>query len=484
MNTHQNPSDSFFKLLVPVTEQEPIENGAKTINLGGKTWALVDFKRISDAPPYTCISYSWGKEEMVNPLNSEENISARSISVIETVINSFESTECLETEMRSLFHKEIKRDEKLELVHKASCAIWVDALCRPQQQPAADICIQNMGEIYRESTQVFVVLNTDCTNTVEKIRNKDPLNLNDYLAIADDDWIDRVWTYQEYANSKIMFLIAEDKGDTFVSEANFLNQLMTHDVAYTDVKDVELTQKLERWQFLIAEQYLFERSAFLVMSAVNRRFCLPTRPEDRVNAMLSVISDKYIDTQSQNLITSAEYFMQLCEKNNDFSFIFSINPRSKVLGRGWRPLDTQLTPVISDIFVYESNGLSGVIKDTHLQMNNMCRMIPWKSNSVVSAIENLLKADFPKELLKILKQRGFTGCGECIKLEYGYFFPQHPHKRSKNLFVAVSSDVTFHQGAPGLLLRSNDTNINQFCDTGVFIGKIPKELEKEIINVS
>ena len=132
----------------------------------------------------------------------------------------------------------------------------------------------------------------------------------------------------------------------------------------------------------------------------------------------------------------------------------------------------------------ESNGLSGVIKDTHLQMNNMCRMIPWKSNSIVSAIENLLKADFPKELFKMLKQRGFTGCGECIKVEYGYFFPQHPHKRSKNLFVVVSSDVTFSQGAPGLLLRSNDTNINQLCDTGVFIGRIPKDIEKETINVS
>lgn len=30
------------------------------------------------------------------------------------------------------------------------------------------------------------------------------------------------------------------------------------------------------------------------------------------------------------------------------------------------------------------------------------------------------------------------------------------------------------QGAPGLLLRSNGTDINQFCDVGVFIGELPK----------
>jgi len=480
MNTLQNLTDIFFKLLIPVAE--PISSGIKTIELSGKLWTLVDFERPSDAPPYTCISYSWEKEKMVNPLNNKQTISARSISVIETVIKSLESTECLETEIQSMFHGKNRISEKLMLAHKASSAIWVDALCRPAQQPAANICIQNMGEIYKAATQVFIVLNNNCLGTVYKVHNKDPLNLNDYLMLAGDNWIDRVWTYQEFANSKMMFLVAEGKGDTFTSDARFLNALATHNAVYADVDNIELTQKLERWQLLIAEQYLFERSAFLVMSAINRRFCLPTCPEDRINAMLSVVSDKHIATKSKNLTTSAEYFMQLCEKNNDFSFIFSISPRSKVLGKGWRPIDNQITPVISDVFVYESSGLSGVIKDTHLQMNNMCRMIPWKSNPVIHAIESLLKANFPKELFEILTQRGFTGCSEYIKLEHGYFFPQHPHKRSKNLFVAVSHDVKFHLGAPGLLLRSNDTDINQFCDIGVFIGKLPEN--KEIINIS
>ena len=480
MNAHQNPVDTFFKLLVPIVE--PISSGIKTIELSGKLWTLVDFERPSDAPPYTCISYSWEKEKMVNPLNNKQTISARSISVIETVIKSLESTECLETEIQSMFHGKNRISEKLTLAHKASYAIWVDALCRPVQQPAANICIQNMGEIYKAATQLFIVLNNNCLDTVYKVHNKDPLNLDDYLMLAGDNWIDRVWTYQEFANSKMMFLVAEGKGNTFVSDARFLNALAIRDAVYTDIKNIELTQKLERWQLLIAEQYLVERSAFLVMSAINRRFCLLSRPEDRINAMISVVSDVNTDTKGQNLTTPSEYFMQLCEKNNDFSFIFSTNPRSEVLGKGWRPLDTQLTPVISDVFVYESSGLSGVVKDTHLQMNNMCRMIPWKSNSVIYAIESLLKADFPKELFEMLTQRGFAGCGEYIELEHGYFFPQHPHKHSKNLFVAVSHDVRFHQGAPGLLLYSNDTDINQFCDTGVFIGKLPKN--KETINIS
>lgn len=478
MKQHQNLIENFFKLLIPVTES--ILEDIKTIELGGRLWKLVDYEQLSDAPPYTCISYSWGAGKIVNPLNNYE-ISNRTIPAIETVINSFQSPECQYTEIHSMYSK-IKFPEKLALARNASDAIWVDALCRPQQQSAADICIQNMGEIYKASTQVFVVLNAGCLDTVHKIHNKESLERNDYLAIASDDWIDRVWTYQEFANSKMMFLVAEGEGKTFISELNFLNALMTDEVAYADVKDIELTQKLERWQYLIVEQQLVERSAFQIMSAMKKRFCLPTRPEDRMNAMISVISDTKIDIKDRNLIEPAEYFMRVCEKNNDYSFIFSTNPRSEILGRQWRPIGDQITSVISDVSTYGGPGLSGILKDTHLQMNNMCHMTPWKSNSVVNAIESLLKTDFPKELFEMLKQRGFTGCGECLKLEYGYFFSQSPHKRSKDLFVAVSHDVRFAQGSPGLLLRSNDTAINQFCDTGIFIGRLPAI--NETINVS
>ena len=108
-------------------------------------------------------------------------------------------------------------------------------------------------------------------------------------------------------------------------------------------------------------------------------------------------------------------------------------------------------------------------------------MVPSNGNLVMTAVESFLKTDFPKAILERLREFGFTGCGECLKLEHGYFFPQLPHKRSSNLFVAISHDVSFPRGAPGLLLRSTNTNINQFCDTGVFIGKA--QTNSEAINV-
>ena len=468
---------NFFKLLIPTTETNLATT--KTIKFGSKTWELIDFERLSDAPPYTCISYSWGSVKTVNPLNNKYEISNRTIPSIETVINSLESSECQSSEMRSLFHTDTKHAEKLALAHKASNAIWIDGLCIPQEQSAYDTCIQNIGEIYKESTQVFVVLNSSCLNTVKKIHNKKSLTLHDYLVIGSDDWMDRVWTYQEVVNSKMMFLIAEGNEKTFISELTLLNALMTDEKAYSNIDDIDMYQKLERMQGLIAGQQMYGNSALQAMSAMNRR--LATYPKDSINAMISVVSDEITSIDGQHLIPPVEYFMRLCEENNDYSFIFSTNFRSQVLGRTWRPIGDEIIPIISDILV-EGNGLSGCLKPTHLQMNNMCRMLPWKSNSVVYSIENFLNADFPKELLKKLKEHKFTGCGMCIKLEYGYFFTQSVHKKSKNLFVAISHDVKFHQGALGLLLRSNDTDINEFCDVGVFIGKAP--MSSETMNIS
>jgi hypothetical protein len=478
MNSLQNVEENIFKLLIPAIE--PLIAGTKTIELCGKPWTLVDFEQLSDAPPYTCISYTWGTGKTISPLNNTLEISDRTIPVIETVINSFESDECLTVEIRSLFHNESRIAEKLALVRNASDAIWIDALCRPEHQPSADICIQNMGKIYSEASKVFSVLRDDCIDSVRKMHYKESLNLNDYQMVGDDDWIDRVWTYQEFVNSKMMFFVAEGKGDTFISELNFLNALMSDAAAYLNNQDIKLIQKLERAQLLMAAQQMEEQSVFQVMAAINRRSI--SRPDDRINALISVVLDDHTSIIERNLSTPNEYLMRVCEEHNDYSFIFSTNPRSEVFGRTWRPRgDEIVTPVISDILA-NGSGVSGNLYNTHLQMNNMCRMLTGKSNNVTSAIASLLKADFPKEILERLRQRGFTGCGECLKLEYGYFFPQSPHKRSKDLFVVVSHNLKFHEGAPGLLLRSNGTDINQFCDTGVFIGRAPAI--SETINVS
>ena len=471
METSPETTESFFKLLIPASASTTSNN--KITILCGQPWELVEFNRLEDAPPYTAISYSW-------TLEKNQTESKRTIPVIETVIKAFQSIESQEKAVKSYFQDSERTTEQLKLMHAASRAIWIDSLCVSKDQALANVCIHNMGIIYKKATQVFVALNAECEGTVLKISNNEQLNLSDYEAVASDDWIDRIWTYQEIANSKLMFIVAEGEGSVLISELQFLNSLMYDDAAYTNTSDTDLYQKLERMQRLIAEQNIGKRSAFQVMSSIQNRHSSGDESLNRINVMLAVISDEFIMDKSQNVTALVEKFVSICEKNNDYSFIFSRNERSAELGKQWRPIGDKIEPVVSNVVMLGS-GLSANFKGTHLQMKNMCRMLPNKINSVTKKVEGFLNIDLSKEILEQLKQRGFNGTGKCVKLEHGYFFSQKSHKPSSNFFIVISHDVKFQQGAPALLLRSTDTNLYKFCDVGVFIGAAPSA--SEIINV-
>lgn len=482
MSKTKKTEEKYFKLLLPAVEQNI--PGLKTIELCGKLWTLVDFERPSDAPPYTCISYSWGEGETPNLFNknSGSNISIRTMPVTETVINSLQPSKFQKAELLSMFNGESVISEKTELMRKASQAIWVDSWCKPEEQPAADRCLEKMGEIYRGAVQIFVVWNTNCTNAVRKIRDNEDLNLSDFEAIASDDWIDRVWTYPEFLNSKMMFLVAEgDENATFISERTLLLAISTD---YNKFADIDVSNKIRRLQNLFGSQEVKGLSAFHAMSGIHFRSV--TRPEDRINAMIAVVESAAAPSQERQSITLAEYFRRVCEENDDYSFIFSTDPRSEVLGKSWRPIGNEITPVISDVAKGFGGGLAGILKSTHLQMKNMYEIQLTKRNEGdihINVIEKYLDSDFPSAILEQLRKYEFTGCGQCFKLEHGYYFPQSQHKDTENLFVAIALDNTFFRGAPGLLLRSNDTDINQFCDIGVFIGIVPK-VKGDSINVS
>jgi len=74
-----------------------------------------------------------------------------------------------------------------------------------------------------------------------------------------------------------------------------------------------------------------------------------------------------------------------------------------------------------------------------------------------------------------LRMAGFSGVGQWIELDYGYFFPQRSLDSEVEALVAVSVGVQFVFGAPGLLLAPPDRNGHRCLDIGLFIGRVPKE---------
>ena len=470
----------FFRLLVAATSSTI--PSAESIELGGKFWHLVWFVQISDAPPFTCVSYSWGPNKVANPFKQDEEISPRTIPVLETAIRASESVPCWREALAGLWHDEPMHSEKLALALRAAQALWIDSICMPSEPAAWQTCLLGMGAIYRAATQVIAVLAADSASTLKKIRDKTPLEHDDLLAIERDDWISRVWTYQEIATSQTIYFAAEADGTMLLNHQQFLNALVSASADYADAKEmirnqlVALFPRLDSLQDVFTELQNVEysgRSAFQILGAMQKR--VAENPLDRIYAILGVVATSAAPGALATGVSVGEYFMQVCEQAGDFSYLFSTGPRSQLPGRSWRPTGEQFNAVVCGLAAF-GFGLAASLKPTHLEMHNMCRMNCHVNNPVINALAAFMGRSFAGEILEHLRRRGFTGHGDVIKLEQGYFFPQLPlltGKAATGLVVAVSQGVLFAQGGPGLLLRPVGSELNQFCDVGVFIGRVP-----------
>lgn len=494
MNKVENITEGVFKLLVPAADHHSPDK--VFIELYGKHWVLVEFAQISEAPPYTCISYSWGKGRTENMFEDGQLMSDRTLPVIEATIKAAQSPQHWSNALMCVSRDEVKRAEMLTTVLDASQAIWIDALCVPARDPARTACLRSMGTIYSSATQVFVVLPAICSEALHKIHNTNQMVLKDLLALDSDEWITRAWTYQELANSKMTLFIAQGDGNVLIHEHDYLNSILTDITTYADAQGLERTMlasqfpRLERLQEMIAEHKLAEytgRSAYQVMCAMHTRFA--EREEDRIYAMIGVVADLPPNNSDSPSFHPAEYFMQICEAKGDYSFIFSVAPRNGLPGKRWRPITETIRPVLSGLLTSGSE-LSGHQEETHLLLNKMGRMIPGAVNpDALHAVGKFLQRDIiglsqediANVILERLRGKGFSGCGDYLSLDNGYFFPQSAFSISDENFVVVSEDVQWMNGGPGLLLRSNGTDINQFCDVGAFVGRFPKA--NESINV-
>ena len=424
-------------------------------------------------------------------------MSARTIPVIEATIKASRSP-------KNWANVQFSYDQQKDAVAKvealtATHAFWIDAICMPTQDAARTSSLRSMGAIYSSAWQVFVVLSASTSTVFRQIRDTGRLDPNALFTLESDEWITRAWTYQEIVNSRAVYFIVQDEKSAIVSGVDFLSAVLTATDDYRSTHGIDsLTwskrhPKLDSLECLIADykiaQYA-ERSAYQVMSAMHGRFA--DRLEDYFYAMVGAITTLSLDVLGDEFESPSEYFMQTCEAKGDFSFLYNIAPRSEIYGRRWRPVEGKFQPVLPELVIF-GNGQSGNLKPTHLQLENMCRLGPTTISSeglkattayLAMAHRHRLKANnyssptyVAEGIRELLMARGFSGCGEYLELESGFFFSQSKPTRSDDMFVAVSLDVHWQGGGPGMLLRSNDTDINDFCDVGAFIGRLPENGE-------
>lgn len=460
------------------------------IELCGSRWTIKEYANYSEAPPYTCISYTWMKATKCHPFDASQNISARTIPVIETVIKTLRSPENWD-------YVQINTDPMQDAAAKsdamaASQALWIDALCVPQQEPARTLCLQRMGELYSSAWQVVVVLPESCSSIFRQIEHADCIDFDSLSILERDEWITRAWTYQETVNSRALYFIGENNDGLIVSGTDFLNIVLTATDKYREIHGLDSVTwseehpSLNNLQTLIADYRISEyaeRSAYQVMSAIHSR--ISERVDDYFYAMIGAITNSTIDINDAEYLSPSEYFMRACEAKGDYSYIYNIAPRNDVSGKRWRPVEGKYKPVVPGQLILES-GQSGCVKPTHLELYDMCRVDTgtisedgWKA--VLSILpkegEYLTSRAIAEATLDRLRRAGFSGCGEYFELKSGFFFPQAISVIPDDYFFAVSPGVQWNMGCPGLMLLPSSTDIDHLLSVGVFVGRVQKGTE-------
>jgi hypothetical protein len=171
----------------------------------------------------------------------------------------------------------------------------------------------------------------------------------------------------------------------------------------------------------------------------------------------------------------AELFMAVCEKENDYSFIYSATDRDTRPGTRWRPIAGHLTSILP-------RQCSGEAQKTHrdkqgLWLEEMFTLRP--SHALNHAAKEMITGWLrrPKPSIEsdvqiaewawgALKRMGFKGSSNYVIVEGGIFFPWHAVQAPATVLVARSIDWPF--GAPGLLVQNTQERTEYF--PGVFAG--------------
>lgn len=485
-----NDSMRNIRLLQPVSNTSLPE--ANTIELCGCPWEVRDFAQVPDGLTYTCISYVWGQEKTENILDRGQLMSRRTIRVVEAAIRASQS-------LKGWANVQFENASAKARVLNATHAYWIDALCTPAESEARTATLLSMGKIYSSASQVFVVLSSASAAVLHQIRDTGGLDARALSIIENDPWITRSWTYQEIVNSMASYFIVEDDESIVVSGVDFLNAILTATDDYRSVNGIDSIgwrlqhATLDSLECLIADYKIAnyaERSAYQAMTAMSTRFS--ERSDDHFYSMIGAITKSAPEIQIDETTTSSEYFMKTCEEKGDYSFIYNTAPRNTNLGKRWRPIEGKFPPIVVELVIF-GNGQPGKVNPTHIELTRMARLAigPIGPEGLKATKAHLAMvhrnrpvgsiysapSDIAAAILELIRAKGFSGTGRYVEVENGLFFPQAEFEPADDAFIALSTEVYWQGGGPGMLLRANATGVDDFCDVGVFFGRIPKIVE-------
>jgi hypothetical protein len=443
-----------------------------SIQLNGRQWYLTKPLRVDlehpEIPAFTCISYVWGHGREPNPFHPGELMSSNTLRALSAAIT-----------------------------HSPNSALWIDALCVPPAIPVKHHTLGSMGYIYSAAEDVIITVPPNLFPILNEMNESDRLSEAVLLSLEQDDWVKSVWTYQEVVNSKGFYFVG---GSAKIEGTHFLNclghSLMLYKAAHhINAFDLsELLPKLNALEELLVDWMVggyADRSALRVMAQFQYRY-----NHDPRNYFYAVVGTMVTGPWPWNMEMTieqlAEEFMDVCEQKNDYSFIFSANPRDLVdqRGRYWRPVAGLLQAILS--WHSWGTGQGGRHDSEGFWLENMISLRP--SDGLGDSVRNILgnwlnrihsdglnRTDdqIAEQLLVDLRKMSYTGSEHFLWTTHGIFFPQISLTKNAEIEIFIATEVRWMFGAPSLarVTRGEDT---QFVP-GVFTGEVLKELASDAL---
>ncbi len=421
-----------------------------------------------ELPKFTCISYVWGHAREPNPFHPGELMSANTTPALSSA-----------------------------MAHGITTAFWIDALCVPPTLPFKHHTLGSMGYIYSAAEEVIITLPPSLLPVLNGMKRSDRLSEEVLLSLEEDDWVRSVWTYQEVVNAKAVYFVG---GSFKIDGSHFLNCLghsLTRYRATHNLSAFDLSKQLAKLNAL--EELLVdwmtgdytERSALRAMSQFQYRY-----NHDPRNYFYSVLGTMVKGPWPWNIKMGieelAEEFMDVCEQKNDYSFIYSSNPRDRVdpRCRYWRPTAGLLHVVLAwhswgegqrgrhDGEGFWLEKMVSLRPSTELGGRGSLFLSQWL-NAVHS--DNLSRSNdqIADQVLVNLRQMAYSGVGRVLWTTHGIFFPQTELTQDARIEVLIATEVRWVFGAPGLARVTRGEGI-EFVP-GVFAGEILEDIATNIL---
>jgi hypothetical protein len=455
-----------------ITESPDNAEPGRTIQVNGRQWyltkpPLVDLEH-PEIPNFTCISYVWGLAREPNPFHPGELMSSNTIPALSSAIT-----------------------------HATTSSFWIDALCVPPAIPVKHHTLGSMGYIYSAASEVIITLPPGLFPVLNEMEGSDRLSEKVLLSLEQDEWVRSVWTYQEVVNAKAVYFVGSS---TKIDGSHFLNCLGHSLMLYREAHNLSAFDlpkqlpKLNALEELLVDWMLggyTERSALRAMSQFQYRY-----NHDPRNYFYAVVGTMVKGPWPWNIEMGieelAEEFMDVCEKKNDYSFIYSSNPPDleNPNGRYWRPVAGLLQAVLA--WHSWGEGQRGRHDEKGFWLEKMISLRPLNElgdkgsfflrqwlNVVHSDTLSRNNDDIAEQLLKDLRKMAFSGSDQFLWTTHGIFFPQTTLAQDAEIEILVAAEVRWVFGAPGLARATRGERI-EFAP-GVFVGDVLEDLATDIL---